>query len=1018
MGVSSNVFDDILIEETCPPEENTGDVGYPNPAPLQHYFRSPKTLVTNMKRPTNGVRATLCPLTTTKLHQAVICAGLLSLQTSIASAGVNTTRIANVSGGTPGTYYQYLAKEVRDVALPVTYTMSVQFNNGLTANPLTHFVHGCDAGDVTVTYTAGALATREVTLTLNAGAAGKNPVISFVNANTLTLNNDACRVVCNGKDTASFEELQAVEDAMDYGKHTKASSNSAYNIQGSNKLIDGAIGGLYPGYRSSTNSLSTVEPPSGTYPYRNEWVFIDLGEQYEITQIVLGGSTTGSTTLPKKYRIRVATQMADEPAGTSTTDLTSPTSWYGWQTIRDVTDGDTISDATELGSVSARYLKLEMYEGYPTTTQYAIQEVEVYGTSGWTSFPPSTDSKVIYVSTSGLDTNDGLSEASPVQTLNKAFSFTRQGYPDQVLLKRGDVWQDENLNGLKPGRSATEPSVVSYYGGTGARPQLRVSGAALNKDNPGFSHIAIIGLHLVKYTMDPNDPGYTGENGKTHTLIRHIAKDSYNFLIEDCVLHFGELGLGFIDMSYNVTVRRNIIVDGWNQNSSTTNQHTCGIYICKADGILIEENLFDHNGWNEQVPGAGRNMYAHNMYLQTTNIGNNATVRGNIVARGASAGIQQRMGGLNEDNLAVGNSTGIGPVGGSSQLQPTICYAFNNVILEGMRQDPFDGDTVQTTAVWGLSLGDTVTNDYQAIGNIVANRKQSGGNIGITYGGLGIWEDNIQFAWGAGTGDMWDPRWVDPNRSVGSYHGTLGQTPTLEAFLESARSRGLREWPAEYTSYAVNQYIREGFATTSTPTALLPDGLTAQDIGAVTVAGTSVYTASSGIFTLEGEGSQINATADNCHFAGQAIVGDCTLYAKIVYNEVTHNAAKAGLMIRETLDANSKMVNVAICGNINDGTKLQVRSTTGATSTDTKLTGDGGKRPILLKLVRSGNSFSAYCTPDFSTYGAPINGLNWKQVGTTQTVSMSQTVYVGMCVSSNSPGVLSTAAFDEFFIEN
>lgn len=939
------------------------------------------------------------------LHPVLLTA-LLAVLPMIVQAGTSTARIANVTGGTPGTYYQYLAKEVRAAALPATFTFSVQFNNGLTANPLNHFVHGCDVGDVTISYPSGDLAERQVTLTLNAGATGKNPVISFVNANTPTLNNDACRVVCNGKDTASFQELQAVEDAMDYGKHTKASSNSAFNIAGSNKLIDGAANGLYPNWRSGSSSTSTVEPPSGTWPDRYEWLFIDLGARYDISRVVMNCLSGGPV---EQYRIRISNKYEDEPDGTSTTDLYSDTSWYGWTTIEDITDGrmDIAKEDFDWigtgGHVYTRYLKIELLKAVGTATSYRVAEVDVYGDlylGGWTEIQPSVDTTTIYVSSStGNDLNDGLSETTPVQTLSKGMSLARDGYPDHVLLKRGDVWQDQNL-GAKSGRSETEPFLISYYGASGARPKLMVSAKTINKTLP-ISNFALIGLHIVKYTMDPNDPGYTGYNGGNDALIRFIAAGSENLLFEDNKTEFGEWVIDSVGgKMYNVTIRRNIIVDAWCQNSSTTDDHACGVYMSAVDGILIEENLFDHNGWNEQIPGAGRNMYAHNMYLQTDNAGDLAVVRGNITARAASNGLQQRMGGWCEDNLAVANSSGLAPIGGASE-QPagTIAYAFNNVVMEGVRQDPEDSTNPQTSAVYGLHLGDSVQFDYRSQGNIVANRIQNGANAGLSTNGFSV--DDILYNWN--TDDMWNPNWENPNRSIGTYHGTLGKTATLEAFLEEARNRGPAQWPEEYTAYAVNDYIRAGYAATATPTTALPNSLTAQDIGVVGTPGTALYTPSSNTYTLEGEGS-LGGTTDEFHFVYKQMTGDFTVLVKVVYQENTDSWARSGIMVRESLNADSVMANVCNAGLYSNGTNFQRRVSTGATASNQQNNGSNlKKRPQTLKLVRSGNDFSAYSTPD--------NGLNWYQIGTTQSIPMNQTVYVGMCASSNAPGVLSTAAF-------
>src|SRR5439155_1209609 len=59
--------------------------------------------------------------------------------------------------------------------------------------------------------------------------------------------------------------------------------------------------------------------------------------------------------------------------------------------------------------------------------------------SGWTTIVPT--GHTIYASSStGSDSNDGLSPASAVQTLAKGRSLVRNGFGDALLLKRGDTF--------------------------------------------------------------------------------------------------------------------------------------------------------------------------------------------------------------------------------------------------------------------------------------------------------------------------------------------------------------------------------------------------------------------------------------------------------------------------------------------------------------------------------------------------------------------------------------------------
>ena len=66
-----------------------------------------------------------------------------------------------------------------------------------------------------------------------------------------------------------------------------------------------------------------------------------------------------------------------------------------------------------------------------------------------------------------------------------------------------------------------------------------------------------------------------------------------------------------------------------------------------------------------------------------------------------------------------------------------------------------------------------------------------------------------------------------------------------------------------------------------------------------------------------------------------------------------------------------------------------------------------GALPYWVKLVRSGSTFTGYYAPD---------GVNWVQVGTTQTIPMAQNVYIGLSATSNSNTTLATVTFDNVSI--
>jgi regulation of enolase protein 1 (concanavalin A-like superfamily) len=185
----------------------------------------------------------------------------------------------------------------------------------------------------------------------------------------------------------------------------------------------------------------------------------------------------------------------------------------------------------------------------------------------------------------------------------------------------------------------------------------------------------------------------------------------------------------------------------------------------------------------------------------------------------------------------------------------------------------------------------------------------------------------------------------------------------------------------------------------STPSSL-PTGWLNQDVGSVGVAGSASYTG--GIFTARGAGQQIWNTADGLHLAYQSLAGDGTIVARVGSLTGGASTQSAGVMIRETLTANSKHAYVAF-------SQSQIyftnRATTGGTTSAQSLIGK--TLPYWVKLTRSGSTFTAAASPD---------GVNWVQVGTPRTITMTGTVYVGLVVSSGQNSTLATAIFDNVSI--
>jgi hypothetical protein len=180
------------------------------------------------------------------------------------------------------------------------------------------------------------------------------------------------------------------------------------------------------------------------------------------------------------------------------------------------------------------------------------------------------------------------------------------------------------------------------------------------------------------------------------------------------------------------------------------------------------------------------------------------------------------------------------------------------------------------------------------------------------------------------------------------------------------------------------------FTVTSQP---LPTGWLDQDIGQVGVAGSATY--ANGTFTVKGAGTAIWSTADGFHFAYQPLSGDGTIVARVVS---VSPSSVGGVMVRETLNASATELFTTL---YNQNIYMNYRTTTGGSTSQS--VGGSAPLPYWVKVVRSGNTLSGYSSPD---------GVTWTQVGTSQTITMGQNVYIGLAVSSGSTSTLATATFD------
>ena len=154
-----------------------------------------------------------------------------------------------------------------------------------------------------------------------------------------------------------------------------------------------------------------------------------------------------------------------------------------------------------------------------------------------------------------------------------------------------------------------------------------------------------------------------------------------------------------------------------------------------------------------------------------------------------------------------------------------------------------------------------------------------------------------------------------------------------------------------------------------------------------------------GTYTMTGSGADIWNQSDEFHYAFKTLSGPGSIVARVESVGDTDNWAKAGVMIRETLDADSKHAMMIV--SYASGVSFQRRVDTSGNSADD--TTGGITAPYWVKIERDlAGTFSAYSS---------VNGSTWKKEGVSVSIQMGTNTYIGLAVTAHSDGAICEAVF-------
>jgi len=303
------------------------------------------------------------------------------------------------------------------------------------------------------------------------------------------------------------------------------------------------------------------------------------------------------------------------------------------------------------------------------------------------------------------------------------------------------------------------------------------------------------------------------------------------------------------------------------------------------------------------------------------------------------------------------------------------------------RIDEYNADgTISKGKIWSFTVADFILVDDFEDYNAGDNQIWYAWHDGLGYGTPGI---EPYFA-GNGTG------------------GAVGDENTASYMEETIINGGSKSMPLYYDNN------KQGYSKYSETelTLTAPRDWTEEGVTNLTLWFRG-YPASTGSFvegpvgtyTMTASGTDIwvinGVEADEFHFAYKMLTGAGSIIARVDSVENTNDWAKAGVMIRETLDPDS--AHAFACVTPASGVAAQARPSTGGTSVNTNQTGVAA--PYWVKLERS---ISGLFTVSHSA-----NGSNWQPVtgATAQTIPMSANVYIGLALTSHDAALTCEAVF-------
>ncbi len=304
------------------------------------------------------------------------------------------------------------------------------------------------------------------------------------------------------------------------------------------------------------------------------------------------------------------------------------------------------------------------------------------------------------------------------------------------------------------------------------------------------------------------------------------------------------------------------------------------------------------------------------------------------------------------------------------------------------RVDEFNTDgTVSTGGIWTFTVADhLIVDDFEAY-DAKDNQIWYTWHDGLGYGAPGVPPYFAGNGSGAAVGDENTASYTEETIVHGGGQSMpISYNNNKQGFAKYSETEKALTAPRDWTKYGVGElsvWFRGHAASVG-----------------------SFAEAPVGTFTMTASGADIWGTADQFHFAYKMLTGAGSIVARVDSVQNTNAWAKAGVMIRETLDPGSK--HAFACVTPANGVASQGRVDTDTASYSVNQTGLTAPRWVKLERDAAGR-FTVSHSANGTTW-SPVTGDTWTAI------SMGSLVYVGLALTSHDAAQMCQAKFSNVTI--